>query len=234
MGKTITLHVARQKQASPIKMYIGWRGLHAETEGGRKPAYVGAPAVIPDYYPVALLMTKDIQLMSFDLMRHFCSAITPERWRILHGYRTAMNNFPQNGFDGGTPHADFVNGLDLMASLPRYDKCRTFQGSFITGRLEGSLIWCQPGVDGIDARSFRYVPGTLAAAETLKQIIDRHWYSIAICTGDPPFHFRSQWGSGCMIAYPFIMDRLVAFEARFFAPWNETFLPDPLKSYVED
>jgi hypothetical protein len=222
---------------------VGWRGRHWVTEGGRPTAWAGAPAIIPPEDPtVALNMTADIQWMSFDLMRAVWAqldnngAITPERWRILHGYGIAMNNGRQNGFNDTEPHADYVTLYpkvrDASYSLPRYDKMqRTFQGSFITGQLDGNFIYCSPGIDAIDANGFSYKPGTPEAAVTLKKIIDNAWYSVAIGTGDPPYHFRSQWGKG-WIVYPFILDRTVRFDASYFARWDEAYLPEPLKTYT--
>ena len=254
----------------PVRRYVGWRGLH-ETEGGRIPTQEipSPPAVIPPYNPtVALEMTESIQWMSYDLMKHFCDAASGQRWRILHRVGIAMNNGDANGYDGSIAHRDYVNGLDLKAvklngspDLPRYDKMqRTFQGSFITGKLgysvmiafmdalrlvrqtilaprktartfrssvqslsSNNIIWCTPGVDAIDAKK------PMPSVET---IIDKNWYSVAVCAANPPFHFRGQWGSGCVIVYPFILDRPISFEAKFFTSWDETFLPDPIKVYL--
>ena len=229
-------------RSQPVKQW--WRGLHWITEGGRPAEGAGAPAVVPPYYTRALDMTADIQWFSYDLMRMFCSAVDPGRWRTLHSHWIAMTNKPQNGFDGGTPLRDYINRIDLTAdAFPRYDKMqRTYQGSVISGKKVGDLIWCEPGVDGIDARNFAYKRGTddpnaafkdlAPEAKTLlgKAIANRH-YSVAVGTGDPPYHFRSQWGSNCWIVYPFIFDRPIAFEAVFFAAWEESYWPDPLTTY---
>lgn len=221
----ITLPNEKKYISDTAKRYTGWRGRHWLQENGRATAWAGAPAIIPPYSPtVALSMTKEIQLMSFDLMRHFCSVIDGNKWRILHGYKVAMNNGSQNGFNG-TPHADFVNNKDISASLPRYDKMqRVFQGTFITGSLQNNRILCIPGIDAIDATK---------PMPSIENIIERNWYTIATCTGNPPFHFRGQWGSGCWIAYPFILDRIVTYESKYFAEWNETFLPDPITIYLQ-
>lgn len=250
MNLTIEFPRAAPVPPPPAKRWVGFRALH-EVEGGRVPEPTNAvpfpPAVIPPYSPtVALNMTEAIQWMSYDLMRHFCSAVTPTRWRILHRVAIAMNNGQANGFDGGTPHRDYINRKDLTAvklngspDYPRYDKCqRTFEGSFITGVRDGNVIWCAPGIDAIDARSFKYPARTnvndaptAAQKAILDSIIEHGWYSTAVCAADPPFHFRGQWGSGCVIVYPFILDRAVSYEAKFFEPWDETFLPDPVKVY---
>lgn len=200
-----------------------------------------SPEVIPPFNPtVALPMTKDIQLMSYDLMAHFSPPVRADRekWRICHNHKLAMNNGAQNGYpapgdENPVLHADHVNGTDLLKSLPRYEKMqRTFSGSFITGRLEGSVIWCLPGVDAIDARNFRYVPGTEAARETLGEILAKHWFSYAVADGDRgPFRIKGHWGEG-YIVFPFILDRRVSFESRFFSRWDADHYPNPLEIYA--
>lgn len=236
---TITFPPTDQPPAPP--RIVGFRGLHA-IEGGRIPDQtLQSPEVIPPYSPtVALEMTRDIQLMSYDLAAHFHPAIRADRtkWPIIHNRRYAMNNGTQNGYpapgdENPVLHADYVNGRDLSYSLPRYDKMmRTFAGSLITGRLEGDLIWCEPGRDAIDARNFVYEPGTPEADAILQEILRRLLYSRAVADGERgPFRMGGHWGDG-WIAFPFILDRPVSFEARFFAPWDETFYPEPLEIYV--
>jgi hypothetical protein len=138
---------------------------------------------------------------------------------------------------------------------------RTFQGSFLTGKLgysvavairdafrlaaslgqlsrrsvlalaNNNVIWCEPGVDAIDARNFTYNPGTPEAAITLQQIIEKRWISFGVAeTETVPFRLKDHWGEG-WIVYPFILDRPVSFEARFFERWDADFLPNPLQSY---
>lgn len=244
MNVNLTLTSSPAPPPAPVplpKKYVGWRGLHV-VEGGRAiptDVLTHPPAVIPDYTSKFTPMTKDIQWMSYDLQRHFCDGVTKGRWRNpLHNHAFAMTN-KGAGFDyPGTVLRDYVNGRDLNATdnlgrpaLPKYDKIRTFQGSFITGTLDGNLIWCQPGVDGIDAQDFAYIPGTPEAAATLQNIIDKCWYSVGVAVGNPPFHIRAQWGAGCVIAFPFIFSKPTAYEARFFERWEEDFLPDPVKIY---
>jgi hypothetical protein len=204
------------------------------------PGVPGSPAVVPPYTPTRILvMTKDIQLMSFDLMKHFCKLITPSRWRIAHTYNFAMNNGAEHGYDGGIAHPDYINNMDVNAITPAaYDKMqRTFEGSFITGELLSNLIWCEPGRDAIDARGFSYIPGTPEAAVTLQEIIDKHRYSCAVGVGKDvpynPYRMREQWlATNEFVVFPFILDRPVAYESKFFVPWDETYYPDPLKVYL--
>ena len=91
----------------------------------------------------------------------------------------------------------------------------------MTGTLSGKLITCIPGVDAIDATK---------PMPSLATIVSKRWYSVAINVGDPPFHVRPNWGG--FIPFPFIMAKPMTFELQFFAPWNETYDPDPIKSYA--
>ena len=204
----------------PTTRYTGWRGLHM-SEGGRVVAYPGAPAVIPPIETYALAMTRGIQLMSFALMLHLNPLITAKKWHALHGSAVAMNNGKQNGYNNDIPHVDFVSGIDVGASLPRYDKMqRTFQGTFITGTLEGDRIVCRPGVDGIDAMQ------PLPDVET---IVRKNWYVVAVTAGDVIYNFPQ--GLGAWVVYPFIFSKPISFEARYFQHWDRDYLPDPLKVY---
>lgn len=197
-------------------------------EGGRPagvtPSMPYPPAVIPPYTPtVSLSMTREIQLLSYELMDVFCTGLTPERWRTAHTSDFAMTNGAQNGFDGGIPHPDYVNNRDLTApDLTGYDKMqRIFQGSFVTGVLNGSFLTCRPGIDAIDANE---------PLPPLPVILAKHWYVIATAVGNPPFYVRGHWGG--FLAYLFILDRPVSYEARWFAPWNETYYPNPVTIYT--
>jgi len=243
MEKRIDFTFAREVEPDPIPppepaRVVGWRGLHV-VEGGRAPEPMPNPGVIPPYDPtIKLAMTKSIQLMGYDVMAHFHPAVRADRnkWRIMHGGAVAMNNGPWNGYDHPKePHplADYVNNRDLSEPLPNYDKMqRTFAGSLITGRLEGNLIWCTPGVDAIDARNFVYQPGTPEAQATLGEILAKRWIGFGVAESETGvFKIRGQWGEG-IIAFPFILDRPVAYEAKFFAAWDETYYPNPLLAYI--
>lgn len=246
MNITITFPTeSTTPQPPPEPMRVkGWRALHV-AEGGRAPNPLGSPGIIPPYNPtVGLTMTKDIQLMSYDLMAHFHPAVRADRgkWKIAHNHAFAMNNGQANGYPARddeviVPHKDYITRYpdveDSTATLPRYDKMqRTFAGSLITGKLEGKVIWCEPGVDAIDARNFSYIPGTPEAAATLQEIIDKHWYSYAVAERENSVEkIRGKWGIG-IIVFPFILDRPVSYESRFFTAWDETFYPDPLMVYL--
>lgn len=207
-----------------INRIVGWRGKHYVSEGGREiPGYpqYKYPAVIPAFNDGAVIMTEEIQRMSFELMKRFCPTMDGDKWRKMHRWNLAMNN--GNGFDNpnGDLRRDYINGLDLTAEYAKYDKVRTFQGSFRTATLNGNLITCTPGEDGID--STKPMP-------SIETIIAKRWYSIAVNVGDPPFHWRPEWGG--IIVFPFILNKPMTFEVEFFAPWDDTVYPDPIQTYL--
>lgn len=206
-----------EDSTSPV-IYTGWRGLHG-IEGGRG-APTGMPAVLPPIETRALEMTDDIQRMSYALARHFAPSIDGRKWRAMHGDQVAMNNGEQNGF-GQTPHRDVINGEDLSASLPRYDKMqRSFAGSFIRGDVMGSALYCTPGLHGIDAN--KPLPDT-------ETIVRNNWYVIACTAGDRIWNFPH--GDGDPVVYPFIFDRVISFPLIWFARWEREYLPNHLIAY---
>lgn len=236
---------------APVR-YTGWRGLH-QKEGGRVVAYPGAPAVIPPIETIALPMTKEIQFMSWELMHRLNSNIAKDKWHILHGSAVAMNNGEQNGYNESVPHADFVNNLDLTASLPRYDKRqRTFQGTFIRGVLGYSLtVALQDTVrlftqtvlaprlirfrqSFTDSNVIRCLPGVHGIDATkpmpgVDDIIKNNWFVIAVTAGEEIYNFPQ--GKGGWVVYPFIFDGPISFRREFFQEWDRDYLPDPMKTY---
>ena len=218
MALSVSISFPSDPQPSP--QYIGWRGLHS-IEGGREPAYAGAPAVLPPIDTYALPMNDSIQRMSFELMRYFAPVIDGRKWRAAHGYAVAMNNGSQNGFDGGRAHADYINQRDLLEGLPRYDKMqRNFSGTFIRGDVVGDELICRPGIHGIDAR------GSMPDIET---IVRNNWYVMACTSGQRIYNFPH--GEGSPTVYPFIFDRPIRFPLHWFMRWEEDYLPDHLTPY---
>lgn len=200
-------------------LYDGWRGLHVQ-EGGRG-APAGMPAILPPIETRALDMTDEIQEMSYELAHHFAPAIDGGKWRAIHGYQTAMNNGSQNGF-GDAPHRDVINGMDLDAPPPRYDKMqRSFAGSFIRGEAVGTTLFCRPGIHGIDANQ---------PMPRLEEIIEKNWYVIACTSGEKIWNFPH--GLGSPVVYPFIFDRTISFPLSWFQRWERSYLPNHLTVYL--
>ncbi len=207
-------------QSSSAKKYSGWRVLH-KAEGGYGKTPQGMPEVVPPENPVGIDMTKEIQRMSFELMKHFNPAITPELWSKVHEHDIAFTNY--QGFKKpGDPRANFITGQDLNKELPKYDKAgRICGGMFVTGIERGGKLVCQPGVHGIAANK---------PLPDIQTIVENNWYFYAIS-----FHPRRvehfPQGKGGPVAIPFIFDREIVFPISLFEKWEADTLPDPLKMY---
>lgn len=216
---------------APPPKYSGWRCLH-KAEGGNENTPLGMPEVTPPLAATALDMTQAVQEMSYKLMLHFNQAIqgpdwNPKKiWSNVHKYDIAFTN--EEGFEKpGDPRRNYILNEDLTFDYPKYDKQgRLCGGAFIHGLAEidhqgRDVLRCKPGIHGIDAR------GPMPEVET---IAARNWYFFALnYFPDHVEHFAQ--GQGQPVAIPFIFDRDVVFERRFFEPWEGETPPDPLKIY---
>ena len=214
------LDISIKIQTNNPTRYIGFRGLHVP-EGGRW-IDTGDPAILNPVDTIALPITESIQRMSYNLMRHFNPSIDGQTWRALHGHYIAMTNRPQNGYDGGVLHSDYINNRDLRELPPRYDKMqRSFQGSFIRGNVVNGELVCRPGIHGID--STKHLP-------SINDIVSNNWYIRAVTAGNRIYNFPQ--GNGLPVVYPFIFDRPIRFPLQWFQTWNEEYLPNPLQFYL--
>lgn len=203
-------------------IYSGWRVLHA-AEGGY-PNPNGFPAVHPgDNANIPVQMTKEIQLMSYELNE---GRITKLKWRALYGSTVAFTN-GQSWYQRVCK--DYVNNRDLLAmeddkpSLPKLMKGIIMSGMFVRGdviRDEGK-DWLEvtPGIGAIDAT--KLLP-------TLQEIKDMGWYMRAITSADNPNNIL---GSTVPLLVPYLLNAPTRYPLEWFEPWNEDFLPDPIKFY---
>jgi len=191
------------------------------------PASDNMPGVIPPIDQIALAMTEAVQRCSYDLMKYFHAATTPSFWEKQHEWDKAMTNGKQNGYGGGVTLANFISGSNLDAPLPNYDKKqRTFEGTFIRGVRVGEEIHCEPGVHCIDAR---------VALPDTQTIVSNNWFVIGTNVGNKNNGYTpSLWGQADpdWLVYPFISDKTIRFEARWFGEWKSDELPDPVKIYT--
>lgn len=213
--------------------YDGWRFIHP-AEGGND-VDPGMPSVIAPVDTYKVDMTEAIQKMSYALMLYFDPFMDGNTWHNLHGCAVAMNNqnkgFIQSQYNCGELHPDYINGTNLKAPTPlAYDKAgRQMSGNFVTGSVQwradvGDVVRCMPGVDCIDAN---------ASMPTVREIVDRNWYVVAINNTKPPSHFAQGYHEGVQywIAYPFISAKPVDFLSRYLQRWQGSALPDPVKVY---
>lgn len=208
-------------QPPPVK-YDGWRVLH-KVEGGWQNTPLWMPEVLPPINPVAVKMTQEIQLMSWELMSRRNPSITRKQWTSVHKFDRAFTNKTGFGMEGN-PRANYVTGDDLTAPLPAYDKCqRQCGGNFLRGEARGNVLVCVPGIHCIDSR--KPIP-------SIEEIIENHWYLYAVTLygeWDEIDHFPQ--GNGGPVLIPFIADREISFPLYCFERWQADGPPDPLKVY---
>jgi hypothetical protein len=200
--------------------FTGLRVLHAG-EGGPYVNPVGMPAVRPadklsEYAPVAVPMTKEIQLMSYALNE---GRITKDKWRALYGSRTMLTNnqsWPEQTC------RDYVNGLDLFAvGLPKLMDGLICAGMFLpNARKVGEWVYCDPGVAAIDATK---------PLPTVEQIKANFWYFRCVTSGPHVYNILPE--DGQIKLAPYVLSKTVRYPASWMVEWNETYPPDPAKFY---
>lgn len=213
---------------APEVIYTGWRVLHWG-EGGY-PNPTGMPCVRPAINAPAIPMNQKMQLLSYELNRMNLN-YTKKNWRAVHGNTVAFTN--GNGFGKkNDPRADFVNRLDMTKPLPKLMKALICSGMFIRGDVVGNTLVCKPGVHGIDVNK------TLPSVD---DVVANNWYFTATTGGKSAVYNFPQGGGGPVlmpyflkepVAYPLTSVEDGGYKATWFARWNETFLPDPLKFYL--
>lgn len=88
-----------------------------------------------------------------------------------------------------------------------------------------NVVTMTPGIDAIDVNN--YPPGI---QEFSKLVLDKHWYFHATTrSGDRINNFPQGWGSPVFV--PYCLSAPASYPLSWFEPWNETYLPDPLKIY---
>ena len=203
--------------------FNGWRVKYTAEKGNVNP--VGMPAVTPSQwmgtkYGTSVSMTKEIQELSFALMTRFNPTITRGQWRNVHKGDVAITNY--QGFDmAGDPRADFVNGRDLNAELPKLMDGIVFAGSFVRGQVRDGHLWIAPGIGAIDASK------PLPSIDT---IITNNWYLFCTNNTPNPSHFAQGNGGVCVI--PFILSEECPYTLAYFQQWSGSSLPDPIKLYL--
>lgn len=209
------------------KKYSGWRCLH-QAEGGY-PNPDKMPVVRPSLQEGSVNFTKPLQLMSYEINK-FNRLLTRGRWRGIYGNWTAFTNTA--GFDDpGDPRADWVNVVDLKYPLPKLMKGIICGGGFYTGVVEhdlkyGDVLAMYPGVNAIDVYN---LPST--DYQVFSQIVlEKHWYFHATTrSGDKINNFPQ--GQGNPVYVPYCLRAPASYPLSWFEPWEEDYLPDPLKIY---
>jgi hypothetical protein len=203
--------------------FVGWRVKH-HTEPGARWTPNGMPEVNPSLNITGIEFTREMQILSWEVMHTINPAITKSKWRVVYGNTTAFTN--GQGFGDNDPRRDYVNGVDLDGALPKLMKAIVAGGAFLQG-VKGSDMVTTPGVCAVDCTK---------PLPTAQEVIDRHWYFMATTAR---YNAAGQWvvnhfpqGSSGPVAIVYFLSQPARYVSSWFAEWNSDVLPDPLKIYL--
>lgn len=210
----------RFQEAQKPKKFIGWRCLHA-AEGGYQSDPRGMPEIRPGLpSPDPVLFSKELQLLSWNLNRGN-KLYTKKNWRATYGNTVAFTN--TQGFNkAGDPRADFVNMLNVKSPLPKLMKGIICGGMFVRGKDIGSFLKMTPGLHAIDAAWL---------TPTLSEVLENNWYYEATTQYFGKMSHFPQ-GHGSAVYIPYVLREETTYPIEWFVPWEEDYLPDPLKIYL--
>jgi hypothetical protein len=229
-GISISLRVAIARVTKPGTLpeptprYVGHRVKHASEPGARQTPN-GMPEVNPSENINGIDFTREMQLLSWEVMRTINPLITKHKWRVVYATSTAFTN-GQGFVDSSDPRADYVNGISLDAPLPRLMKGIVSGGAFLRGVM-GSEFVVTPGVGAVDCTK---------PLPTAQEVIQRRLYFEATTArynseGVWSVNPFPQGGSG-PVAIVYFLNTPARYVSSWFQPWEEDFLPDPYKVYL--
>jgi hypothetical protein len=234
-------------------IYSGWRCLHQAEGGYPNPDHM--PVVRPSLNIASVPFNQPMQWASFKINRHNPLFIGT-KWRSTYNGGIAFTN--NNGFDDpdAGPRADYVNGRDLLAQLPKLMKGIICGGGFYTGTPVLNLTYSIKTLfSSVAQRSFMIVkrnmqslltanvltmtPGIDAIDATKPYsntdawadvILKKVWYFTATTrAGDKINNFPQ--GSGAPVYISYFLNKPAQYPLSWFEKWNASYLPDPLKIY---
>jgi hypothetical protein len=170
---------------------------------------------VPEVFPLNGNRTpfgRDWQLLSYAMN----PKMTGQKWRSLYAYNRAFTN--GTGFNGPEPKADHVNGFDLDAPEPAWDKARFCGGAGVSGTVLGpDLI-----VEILDGN---------AAPPTLEWLMARPWlYFHAVnVTADAITKFPQNDGRPVLV--PLVGSGVAKYPLSKLQRWTAPELPDPYRIY---
>lgn len=204
--------------------YIGYRVKHA-VEPGARVTPNGEPEVDPSINIDSIKFTREMQLLSWEVMHKRNLTITKSQWRAVFSTHRAYTN--QQGFGDDTPRADYVNGLDLNGELPRLMKAIIAGGAFVRGVMDSKYLTVTPGVGAVDTRK---------PLPTAQEVIDKHWYFVATTA---KYSAEGEWhvndfpqGNGGEVAIVYFLDQPAQYTKSWFQPWEGDALPNPYRLYL--
>lgn len=227
MNASFSANIAvTMKQAPiPVPNFNGWRCKHKGEPGAHTDPPHSMPEVRPSDWQNGIDFTEQLQKLSWELMSKYNSTMTKKQWRNVYGGMVAFTNY--QGFDmpNRPPRADFVNGLDLTAELPKLMKVTICGGSFFRGDVVGSSLVMKPGLHGIDPSK---------PLPTVQQIIEKNLFFYAVTwhdIGNGVIRHFPQGNEG-VVLIPLVISQPVSYPLEWFERWNSTSLPNPLTYYL--
>lgn len=201
-------------------VYVGYRCKHKGEPGApNNPTNSGDPEVRPSDWQNGIAFTEELQRLSFDLMRWGNSLITAADWRVVYKNDVMLTN--NQSWGENQVRADYINGLNLDAPLPKLMKVTICGGSLYGGIPEGDELTFRPGVDGIDANG--------AAIPPLETVIKNGWYFHAVTWIRDGVIAHFPQGHGGKVLIPLVLTIPVSYPLAWFERWDGVELPDPLR-----
>lgn len=224
---TLSVTVSFEDVIDPSSVFYDGRRLMHQNEGGvfNDELTDGMPEIYPSSWQNGIPFTKDMQLMSWELMSRLNPSVTKKQWHKVFDERIAFTNYQSWNDATGKKRADFVNGLDTDAELPKKMKVTLCGGSFYGGYAVGDRLWMYPGIHGIDAN--KPIP-------SIDTIIKNNWYFHAITwhdTKDGNKVYDFPQGNGGIVAILLVLSVPVSYPLAWFEPWKGNELPNHLMYY---
>lgn len=208
---------------STSNIYNGYRVLHY-AEGGYEHK-LGYPAIHPSVNASPIIFTESMQYLSYNVMKKVSPSITPQQWTRVYDNGTALTN--EQGFGNALPRRNYITRESLTSvdsngqpALPKLMKAIIFAGTFIHGEKVGNVLRCVPGVHGVDATK------SMPAVDT---VLRNDWFTYAVSAdSQAATHFIAN----TLTPVVYFLKEVVEYPIEWFVPWNENFLPDPLRFYL--
>jgi hypothetical protein len=234
-------------------IYKGWRCLHQAEGGYENPDHM--PVVRPSINITSVPFSQPLQYVDYRI-NYQNKGYTTRKWRSTNHNNIAFCN--TQGFEKrGDPRVDYLNREDLGKPLPKRMKGIICGGGFYTGtasvslmqgirelfvsvRERKGLLAVQNSLQSVTtSRILTLIPGVDAADSTkpladnllwADQILEKHHYFYAVTrAGDKINHFPQ--GDGGPVLVVLFLPKPAQYPLSWFEPWEESYLPDPLKIY---